>query len=86
MRKCYWDINEAKVIIDAYKSVESISEEEFIVMKIMLQFPQKFWRVVNKYYNSRRCWRDKTFEKKLLEVIDEIEYHKKFLDNYNSLY
>ncbi len=86
MRKCCWDIKEAKVIIDSYKTVEPISEEEFFVMKIMLQFPQKFWRVVNKYYNSRRCWRDRTFERKFIEVIDEIEHHKKFLDKYDSLH
>lgn len=86
MRKCFWDIKEAKVIIDSYTSVEPISEDEFFVMKIMLQFPQKFWRVVNKYYNSRRSWRDRTFEKKFQEVIEEIEYHKQFLDKYDSLY
>lgn len=86
MRKCNWDIKEAKVIIDAYRSVEPISEDEFFVMKIMLQFPQKFWRVVNKYYNSRRSWRDRTFERKFKEVIDEIKYHKKFIDAYDYLY
>lgn len=86
MRKCNWDINEAKVIVDAYRTVEPISEEEFLVMKIMLQFPQKFWRVINKYYNSRRCWRDRTFERKFKEVIDEIKYHKKFIEKYDSLY
>lgn len=86
MRKCNWDVKEAKIIIDAYRTVEPISEDEFFVMKIMLQFPQKFWRVVNKYYNSRRCWRDRTFERKFMEVIDEIKYHKKFLENYDYLY
>jgi len=42
------------VIIDAYTSIEPISKEEFEILEIMLQFPQKFWRVVNRYYNSRR--------------------------------
>lgn len=86
MRKCYWDIKEAKVIIDAYTSVEPISDDEFFVMKIMLQFPQKFWRVINKYYNSRRCWMDRTFEKKFKEVIEEIEYHTEFLGKYDILF
>lgn len=86
LRKCDWDVNEAKVIVDAYRTVEPISEEEFYVMRIMLQFPQKFWRVVNKYYNSRRCWRNRTFERKFNEVIDEIECHKRFLERYDSLY
>ena len=85
MRKCNWDINEAKVIIDEYRTIEDISEDEFFVMKLILQFPQKFWRVINKYYNSKRGWSEKSFIVKLQEVIDEIEYHKKFLEKFDTL-
>ncbi len=85
MRKCGWDIKEAKIIVDSYRSIEKISGEELLVMKIMLQFPQKFWRVVNKYYNSKRSWSEKSFVFKMQEVIDEIECHKKFLENYEVL-
>lgn len=86
MRKCSWDINEAKVIIDAYTSIEPISNEEFYIMNIMLQFPQKFWRVINKYYNSRRTWREKNFFNKFEEVTGEIEHHKKFLEAFDMLF
>lgn len=40
MRKCDWEIDKAKMIIDGYCSVEHISNEEFIVMKLILQFPE----------------------------------------------
>lgn len=82
MRKCNWDVKGAKMIIDAYTSVEPITQEEFDVMKIMLQFPQKFWRVINKYYNSRRSKREKSFMCRFNEVIEEIEYQKKFLKEF----
>lgn len=85
MRKCNWDINEAKVIIDEYRTIEDISEDEFFVLKLILQFPQKFWRVINKYYNSKRSWSEKSFIVKLQEVIDEVQYHKRFLEQYNTL-
>ncbi len=83
LRKCNWDVKEAKVIMDAYTSIEPITQEEFEVMKIMLQFPQKFWRVINKYYNSRRSKRGKSFMCRFNEVIEEIEYQKKFLMEFN---
>ncbi len=83
MRKCDWDISKTEMIIDSYSSVEFISKEELAVMKIILQFPQKFWRVINRYYNSRRSWSERSFVIRLQEVIDEIEPHKKFLKNYN---
>ncbi|WP_265445938.1 CotS family spore coat protein [Acetivibrio straminisolvens] len=85
MRKCNWDIDEAMVIIDAYTSIEPISKDEFEILKIMLQFPQKFWRVVNRYYNSRRIRREKSFVARFNEVIEEIEYHKKFLNEFNKI-
>jgi len=85
MRKCNWDINEAKIIIDKYRSIEPISDDEFIVMKLILTFPQKLWRVINKYYNSKHNWSEKIFVAKLQEVIDEIEYHKKFIEKFELL-
>lgn len=85
MRKCDWDVDEAMVIIDAYTSIEPISKEEFEILKIMLQFPQKFWRVINRYYNSRRIRREKSFATMFDEVIGEIEHHKKFLNEFNRI-
>ena len=83
MRKCNWDMDKAKLIIDGYASVEQLSKDEFAVMKLILQFPQKFWRVVNRYYNSRRSWSERSFIVKLQEVVDEVEGHSKFIDSYN---
>lgn len=85
MRKCNWDISEAKAITSAYRDIEALSPEDFYVMKIILQFPQKFWRVANRYYNSRRSWAEKVLTKKLEEAIEEIEPHKSFLDNYELI-
>ena len=83
MRKCNWDSKEAKVIIDSYASIEPVSMDEFIIMKIILQFPQKFWRVINKYYNSRRTWREKNYYSRIYEAIEEIDYHKRFLEEFD---
>jgi CotS family spore coat protein len=85
MRKCNWDTNEARVILNEYRTVEELCHDEFLVMKIILQFPQKFWRVINKYYNSKRSWSEKSFIIRLQEVIDEIEYHKSFMEKFDLL-
>ena len=86
MRKCKWDHDEAKIILDKYRSVNDLNKSEFEVLKTILQFPQKFWRVANKYYNSKRSWSEKSYLSKLQEVIDEMEYHKKFIDKFDSFY
>ena len=51
----------------------------------MLLFPQKFWRVINRYYNSKRCWAQKNFTSALKEVINEKEAHIQFINNFDKL-
>lgn len=86
MRKCGWDISKTGLIIRSYNSVDPLSHEEMEVMKIILQFPQKFWRVVNRYYNSRRCWSEKSYVGRLQEVIDEMEPFGAFIEVYEKTY
>lgn len=78
LRKCNWDVNEAKIVLDEYCKIEPITEDEFYIIRLMLLFPQKFWRVANKYYNSRRSWAERVFTSKLQEVVDEAKYHDEF--------
>ncbi|MCX7843304.1 MAG: CotS family spore coat protein [Clostridia bacterium] len=85
MRKCCWDISEARLILDEYRKIEPINEAEFTMLKLMLQFPQKLWRVANKYYNSKRSWSEKNYLCKLQEVIDEKECHREFINRFDEL-
>ncbi|MCX7749090.1 MAG: CotS family spore coat protein [Clostridia bacterium] len=85
MRKCNWDLSQAKIILDHYREIEKISDDEFLILKIILMFPQKFWRIVNKYYNSKRSWSERSYISKLQEAINEIENHKKFIEELDSL-
>lgn len=86
MRKCGWDISKSEIIITAYNAKEKLDSDDIELMRIILQFPQKFWRVVNRYYNSRRCWSEKSFTGKLREVIDEAGPHKKFMEDYSRTF
>ena len=85
MRKCNWNTEECKLILEQYLMVENLSKDEIFVMKLMLQFPQKFWRVANKYYNNKRSWAQKVFYSKLEEAISEIRYHEKFMEDFDLL-
>jgi CotS family spore coat protein len=84
MRKCEWNINEADRIINEYCKIETLCKSEFELMKIMFMFPQKFWRIVNKYYNSKKGCTEKSYINRLQEVIDEIQFLKAFLNDFQS--
>lgn len=86
MRKCNWNIQKASLLLDAYGEIAPVSKDEIAVMTAMLLFPQKFWRVANKYYNSRRSWAQKNFTGMLEEVIAEYEDHTRFMKQFNKLF
>lgn len=86
MRKCDWDPQKAAMIIKAYSKIEPLSRDEKVVMKAMLLFPQKFWRVANRYYNSRRSWAQRNFTHMLEGVIAEYTHHIKFMKEYDKLF
>ncbi len=71
LRKCNWDCNEAYVILDTYSKIRVLSQKELELLKILLQFPNKLWKVANKYYNSKRFRYEKTALSKIEEIIAE---------------
>lgn len=85
MRKCNWNPQKASLLLDAYEEIAPLLKDEISVMKAMLLFPQKFWRVANKYYNSRRSWAQKNFTGMLEEVIAEYDEHMRFMKQFDKL-
>lgn len=77
LRKCGWAPEEAHFMLDTYDKINPLSREDIDVIKILLQFPQKLWRIVNKYYNSKRS----RYEKTALAKLDEILWEREPLSN-----
>lgn len=64
MEKHDWNIATGHEILKRYNEIRSISEDEYELLKIMLMYPEKFWKVVNHYFNSNKSWiPDKNIEK-----------------------
>lgn len=82
MRKCGWSVKDAEFILESYSKTRPISKDETVVLKILLQFPQKLWRVINKYYNSRRSWCEKSCLMQLEEVKQEKDPLAEFAKNF----
>lgn len=81
MRKSGWNVEAAWRMIDAYGTVRTLSYEEQKILYLMLAFPQKLWRVVNKYYNSRKTWCEKSCLMKLEEIQEEQNVLDSFLES-----
>lgn len=83
MRKCNWAPKEAEKMILDYHSINELTYDDIIVLKAMLMFPQKYWRIANKHYNMKRAWAEKGMVNKLQEAVNEQQAHADFIKAFN---
>ena len=84
LKRCNWNIDFAKAIIDGYNSENEIEEDEYKIIYAFLQFPQRYWRLANRYYYNEVNWGQNTFANKLENIIKEQEEYIKFLDEFKA--
>lgn len=76
--KSEWSIPQAQQMLDAYQGIRRFSDCEWKALGLRLAYPEKFWKIINFYYNSRKSWIPaRTFEK--LENLVRIEKNKEKL-------
>lgn len=86
LKRVDWNIEEAELIINSYNEVSPLKEEEYRVLFAFLLFPQRFWRLANRYYYNEVNWSLNTFNNKLEELISEQEKYTKFIQEFKELY
>lgn len=86
LKRVDWSFEQAELIINAYNEVNPIKEEEYRVIFAFLLFPQRFWRLANRYYYSEVNWPLNTFSNKLEELISEQEKYTNFIEKFKNLY
>ncbi|HAZ37879.1 MAG TPA: CotS family spore coat protein [Clostridiaceae bacterium] len=85
LKRLNWDKQQGSIILNSYRSINDIDKDEENVLKCLLTFPQRFWRLANRYYYKEAGWSEDSFTKKLREIIDEKEKYKKFIENIDSI-
>lgn len=86
LKRVDWNIEYAKVILDAYNSVSPLMEEEYKVLFAFLLFPQRFWRLSNRFYYNEVNWAQNTFNKKIDELMEEQKSYLKFIEDFKQVY
>ena len=86
LKRVDWNIEFAKAIIDSYNDVYPLSKDEYKVLYAFLQFPQRYWRLANRYYYNEVNWGQNTFSNKIEAIINEQEKLLKFLEEFKNLY
>lgn len=77
LEKCDWDYNLGYRLIDEYDKERNISDYDIELLAILFSYPEKFWKILNGYFNSNKAWISR---KKMEKLIKFIEQNEKRLD------
>ena len=68
-RSYKWDFNKAKILIEAYSSINKLDKNELEVMLALIIFPYKFWKLGKKRYIKHKDWDESKYMYKLTRLI-----------------
>lgn len=80
LEKNRWDKELLAVVLKEYEKKRSLSGQEKELLYIMLLYPEKFWKVSNHYYNSRKSWINRIDIAKLEELGRQQERRQEALE------
>jgi CotS family spore coat protein len=56
LEKNNWDESLGRAMLQTYDEICEISDDEMENLLIRFMYPEKFWKIVNYYYNSNKAW------------------------------
>ena len=64
----------------AYEQVRPLSAVDYIDLNYRIAYPEKFWKIVNFYYNSGKAWIPDRNREKLEKLMEQEKEKQLFLD------
>jgi CotS family spore coat protein len=80
LEKNRWDKELLAVVLKEYEKQRHLTGQEKELLSIMLLYPEKFWKVSNHYYNSRKSWINRIDIAKLEELGRQREKRQEILE------
>lgn len=65
-----WNIEIGRILLDGYTKVRMLSDAEWENLSLRLFYPEKFWKITNHYYNSRKAFHPEKSTEKLSALIE----------------
>lgn len=84
MEKNHWDVELGMAIVDAYDRELPLTADEKKYLYILMLFPEKFWKIANHYYNTRKSWTSARNQEKLEAFINIRGLRRNFLARFRE--
>lgn len=79
LEKYEWDIKLAYKMFDEYNRIRTISEKEFQILAYLFAFPEKYFKILDHYYNGSKYWLPDKDVEKLKIAICQNEARMRFV-------
>lgn len=79
LEKYDWDIKLGYAMLTEYDAVRPLNEESLRLLQAMFAYPEKFWKIMNGYFNSNKAWLPAKNYEKLRYVINQNEKRLAFI-------
>lgn len=69
MKRFSYDVDMALRLIEVYNHSFPVTRDDMVLMLSIFEFPQRFWRLCDRYYEEKTDWSHKIFRNKYNDVI-----------------
>ena len=71
LEKNNWDLVLGRELIRTYNEERNLQEEDLLQLKYRFLYPEKFWKIVNFYFNSPKTWISSKNTEKLAVLLEQ---------------
>ena len=79
MEKNNWEASIGEAVLKGYEKQINLSERGNRFLYVMLRYPEKYWKLLNQYYNRKKSWLSARNMEKLIGVKEQTVRKEKFL-------
>ena len=83
MEKHDWNQTLGLELLESYDKTRTLSEQDRKILKILLGYPEKFWKVLNHYYNGNKAYLPDQMKDKMQKVYIQQKNKSKFVASKN---
>ena len=80
MEKNNWNTGLGMDLICAYDRVRRLTAVELNYLYLYMAYPEKFWKIANRYYNTHKAWVSGRNIEKLEKFIRQEDERERFLE------
>ena len=80
LEKNNWSLALGDTLLCAYNEEKTLSENDYMQLYYRFAYPEKFWKIVNFYYNSGKAWIPGRNMEKLEKLLAQEKLKQEFLE------